>query len=268
MKTVGRQHLELTFDDRNGVLTLYVLGNHGLAVHPIPAEPLAVRVESADGGGFPFEVAFLPIPQDDDPLGFASRFVGSAGELLGLHRFDVTVQAPLAGQVRSITFGVDHSTLDQVYVCPMGCEGGRAYGHDGRCPVCNMRLRSPQDAHGDHSAKHGGTLFMAADGWHHLEGTLPSRHEFRLYLYNNFTQPIAATRFVDGSFVEFVAPDEQRTATGQSVKLALSAAAGGQYLRVPIPEGVSIPFEIEVQLRFEGREEPDLFNFSFNELPH
>jgi hypothetical protein len=52
------------------------------------------------------------------------------------------------------------------------------------------------------------------------------------------------------------------------VKLVLSAAAGGKYLKVPIPEGMSTPFEIEVQLRFEGREEPDQFNFSFNEVPH
>ena len=266
--TVGRQRLELTFDERNGLLTLYVLGEHALAAHPIPADPLAILIEPVDGDGFPFEVKLLPLPQDDDGLGFTSRFVGSAGELHGLQRFEVTLQAPLAGQVQPVTFMVDHSTLGQVYICPMGCEGGTAYEHDGRCPVCNMRLRSPRDAHGDHATKHGGTLFMAADGWHHLEGVLPSRHEFRLYLYNNFTLPIPATRLVDGSFAEIVALDQQRPAAGPAVKLAFSAAAGGEYLRLPIPAGVSTPFEIEVQLRFEGRDEPDVFNFSFAKDPH
>ena len=85
---------------------------------------------------------------------------------------------------------------------------------------------------------------------------------------NDFTKPIAATPFVHGSRVEIVTLDEHRTAVGEPVKLAFSAAAEGEYLRVPIPEGMSVPLEIEVRLQFEGREEPDSFNFNFDEVSH
>ena len=185
VRAVAQHHLELTFEKRIGLMTLYVLDNRELAAHPIPTEPLTVRVEPVDADVFtgPFEVELLPIAQDGDPGGFASRFVGSDGELHGLQRFEAMVQAPLHGETHDVTFAVDPAAFNQVFVCPMRCEGGGAYTNGGQGPVCNMRLRSPQDAHRDHSTKHGGVLFMAPNGWHHLEGALPSRHEFRLYLY-------------------------------------------------------------------------------------
>lgn len=47
-------------------------------------------------------------------------------------------------------------------------------------------------AHMDHSPRHGGTFFKAADGIHDLEGTLVGDREFRLYNYDEFTRPIDA----------------------------------------------------------------------------
>jgi hypothetical protein len=38
-------------------------------------------------------------------------------------------------------------------------------------------------AHGDHNSKHGGMLFMAPNGFHHIEGTFDDAREFGLYLY-------------------------------------------------------------------------------------
>lgn len=112
------------------------------------------------------------------------------------------------------------------YSCPMHQHIDE--DHEGKCPICSMNLapmtrelqwfcpdnpeilsaepgecpdgssmhiRSIAMAHGDHNPKHGGVLFMAPNGYNHLEGTLDVDGNFRLYLYNDFTKPIDATPF-------------------------------------------------------------------------
>ena len=76
VRAVAQHHLELTFEKRIGLMTLYVLDNRELAAHPIPTESLTIRVEPVDGDAFtgPFDVELLPIAQDGDPGGLASRF--------------------------------------------------------------------------------------------------------------------------------------------------------------------------------------------------
>ena len=64
----------------------------------------------------------------------------------------------------------------------------------GMCPVDGERRLAQRLAalpHEDHTAKHGGTFFMAPDNWHHLEGTYPEPGRFVLYVYDNYSQPLA-----------------------------------------------------------------------------
>ena len=46
--------------------------------------------------------------------------------------------------------------------------------------------------HQDHDPRHGGTFFMVADGFHHIEGTYPRQGRFQLYAYDDHTRAISA----------------------------------------------------------------------------
>lgn len=46
--------------------------------------------------------------------------------------------------------------------------------------------------HQDHNPRHGGTFFMVADDYHHIEGTYPRPGRFQLYVYDDHTRAISA----------------------------------------------------------------------------
>ncbi len=258
LQTGGGARAELTADERHGTLSLHFTGANGSA-HAIQLQALKLRVEPAGAFPWPFDVELAPLRRPDDPAGLASRFVGSHPELVGLDRFRATLRGG-AGGVGATTFEVDVRAAAPAFVCPMHCEGPKTYEASGRCPACGMALRSVREAHGDHSPKHGGILFMAPDGWHHLEGVLSSMREFRLYLYNDFTRPIPASPFARRSWVEVTTP------TGESARLPLVDAREGQYLRAALPADLLLPLDVELHLLFDGRSEPERFDFRFEAL--
>ena len=114
VRTVGDHHLELAVDSRRGMVTYNVLNDGDLAAHPIPTDPLTIRVQPVDCDGLvePFEVKLQPITQDSDSPQFASRFVGSDVKLRGIERYVAIVQVSFHGETHHAIFAVvdDHST--------------------------------------------------------------------------------------------------------------------------------------------------------------
>ena len=102
-------------------------------------------------------------------------------------------------------------------------------------------------AHGDHNPKHDGILFMAPDGFHHIEGTLDDSGSFRLYIYNDFTNPIDAHGF------------EARVEDTELV-----AASDGAFLSASLPPPDNYPVELVAHVSFPGSHEKEArFDFSF-----
>jgi hypothetical protein len=98
--------------------------------------------------------------------------------------------------------------------------------------------------HGDHNPRHGGVLFMAPNGFHHLEGTLSTEGTFRLYLYDDFTRPRDARAF--GARVG---------------DRPLAATPDGAWLELPAPDTGGREVEIVVHVRFPPGEREERFDF-------
>ena len=118
----------------------------------------------------------------------------------------------------------------------------------GVCPRDGRALseRSRVMPHGDHNPRHGGVLFMAQDGFHHLEGALGPDGVFRLYFYDDFTRPLSARAFrarVD-------ARELQPSVDGASLTLATLESRAGQV-------------ELAVHVGFPGSEREEPFDFTF-----
>ncbi|MYJ25476.1 MAG: hypothetical protein F4080_08065 [Holophagales bacterium] len=135
---------------------------------------------------------------------------------------------------------------------PAGSEGG---GVPGIAP-------NPADpnaaAHMDHNPLHGGQFFMAANNYHHLEGALPNAGEFRLYIYDDFKQPVDPRNF--GGDVVFEAWNEE-TEDWDETRYPMAPAIGSDYLISQIPDELPSEFFAHVWLAGEQQR----YDFYFEE---
>lgn len=113
-------------------------------------------------------------------------------------------------------------------------------------------------AHMDHNPLHGGQFFMAANNYHHLEGALPNAGEFRLYIYDDFKQPVDPRNF--GGDVVFEAWNEE-TEGWDETRYPMAPAIGSDYLISEIPEELPSEFFAHVWLAGEQQR----YDFYFEE---
>lgn len=137
-------------------------------------------------------------------------------------------------------------TVEVFWTCERHPDLTRA--QPGSCPLDQRPLveRTVRMPHGDHNPRHGGILFMAPDGFHHLEGTLSPSGEFRLYLYDDFTRPLDARRI-------------QARISGRP----LQAREEGKFLELKLPGPAGFPAEVVVHARFDEKAGEERFDFVF-----
>ena len=135
----------------------------------------------------------------------------------------------------------------------------------GRCPDGSPTIqRRTLRPHGNHNPKHGGQFFMAADNWHHVEGTYPRPGVFRLYLYDDYARPLSAAtlRRVSARVVTEERYDA-RTRTSTDVKaFPLRPARDGAYLEARVT-GLRVPAEMTAKIRIKPESPEYRFDFTF-----
>jgi heavy metal-binding protein len=131
----------------------------------------------------------------------------------------------------------------------------------GRCADGRPRtVVRDRRAHGDHNPRHGGQFFMASDNWHHLEGTYPSAGVFRLFVYDDFTRPIALDG-IAGRAVTREQYDPETKTYADVTAFALTRSKSGRYLEARVPPG--LPMQLTAKIRFAVGTPEHRFDFSF-----
>lgn len=156
-------------------------------------------------------------------------------------------------------------TMEIGWICPMHQEIYEM--HEGTCPICKMDLVRKDRArpHEDHNPKHGGIFFMAPDNWHHLEGTYLEPGIFRVYFYDNYSQPISPKDF-EGRIVLGETYDSELREIRETESYPLDAITHQDsdvvYMEAQVDKK-NLPAEIITKIKFETDGPEERFDFIF-----
>ena len=121
--------------------------------------------------------------------------------------------------------------------------------------------------HGNHNPQHGGLFFMAADNWHHLEGTYPRQGVMQIYLYDDYTKslPQDQVQRVKGRIVTNETFDTATRTTKEIAAFPLVSARNGQYLEAKV-DVKSLPAQMSAKVKFKDEGPEYRFDFAFPAL--
>lgn len=128
-------------------------------------------------------------------------------------------------------------------------------------PTVQRRTLRP---HGNHNPQHGGQFFMAADNWHHVEGTYPRAGVFRLYVYDDYARPLPAAqmRRVSARVVMNEQFDARTKSYTELATAPLRPSRDGGYLEASV-RGLSLPASMTAKIRLKPDAPEYRFDFTF-----
>ena len=197
-------------------------------------------------------------------IGPLARAAASAADIAAMRSAFKPLSELLAGMDLPVGFA-------RAY-CPMYDGGSNWVQIDGpvRNPyygsvmlTCGVVDAAP-GAHMDHSPRHGGRVFMAPDGFHHIEGTYPEPGVFRLYATDNYREPVDVTMWMGRVVLE----EDYDAATDEFIEVEaayLLPSPDGAYLEAEVGDR-PLPTDFIAKIRVVEDYPEDRFDFIFTEL--
>lgn len=203
-----------------------------------------------------------------------------------------------AGTCPLCKMALEQVRLDSIWSCPVHSVVVERKG--GKCPICRRELapmtvalsftcpdrpgidqvdpgtcpdgsamipKHTPRAHGNHSPQHGGGFFMASDNWHHIEGTYPDTGVFRLFVYDDYSKPLAADRMkhISGRVITKSSFDPATGVEREVTAYPLKPIDNAPYLEARI-DRLAPPTEMAVKVRFTADGPESRFDFMFTAL--
>ncbi len=266
----------------SGVLLVMFVAN-GCATRTAPS--LASSMPAADPADFETQLTEYVEVQEalaaDDfdearaQLEEFARITDSATQALAARALEAADIATLRVDFKPLSESLVAQDLPQGFArayCPMYDNGSSWVQRDG--PVRNPYYGSAMlscgvvdaaaGAHMDHTAQHGGTVFMAPDGFHHIEGVYPEAGVFRIYATDNYRAGVDVTDWTGRAVTE----EEYDETTDEFVEVAaidLRPSADGAYLEARVPDYGGTA-EVIAKVVFQEDFPAERFDFIFASL--
>ncbi len=202
-----------------------------------------------------------------------------ATRALAVHALEAGDIEEMRARFKPLSESLTEQALPQGFArayCPMYDNGSAWVQRDGpvRNPyygafmlTCGV-VDAAAGAHMDHSPRHGGTVFMAPDSFHHIEGTFPEPGLFRLYATDNYREPVDVGDWTGRA----VTLEEYDEATDEFVEVRafdLFPSPDGAFLEALIPTSdpnYEAPAEFAAKVIFEEDFPAERFDFIFGAL--
>ena len=204
-----------------------------------------------------------------------ARITDTTTQALALSALEANDIENLRARFKPLSESLVDQTLPQGFArayCPMYDSGSAWIQRDGpvRNPyygafmlTCGV-VDAAAGAHMDHTPRHGGTVFMAPDSFHHIEGTYPEPGVFRLYASDNYREPVDVSSWT-GRAVTEEAYDEKTDEFTEIAAYDLIASPDGAFLEALIPN-FDVPAEVAAKVIFEEDFPFERFDFIFGRL--
>jgi hypothetical protein len=205
-----------------------------------------------------------------------ARITDNSTQALATRALEATDIATLRADFKPLSESLVAQELPQGFArayCPMYDNGSSWVQRDGpvRNPYygavmlnCGVVDAAGAGAHMDHTARHGGTVFMAPDGFHHIEGVYPEPGVFRIYATDNYRESVDVSDWAGRAVTE----EEYDETTDEFVEVAaidFQPGPAGAYLEARVPDYGGTT-EVIAKVIFEEGFPAERFDFIFAEI--